>query len=84
MSKIDMESDTRQKLHDLGLEKIRDGKAAVILMAGGQGTRLGFSHPKGMYNIGLPSGKSIFQLLVEKFFKIQLLAHNLRAETRDG
>ena len=83
VSKITMEKEERERLYDMGMETIREGKAAVIIMAGGQGTRLGFSHPKGMYNIGLPSGKSIFQLLVEKFFKIQLLAHNLRAETRD-
>ena len=68
----------------MGLDRIRDGKACVILMAGGQGTRLGSSHPKGMYNIGLPSQKSIFQLLVEKFLKAQLLAHNAVASTRAG
>ena len=84
MSKLGMDDEDRQRLSELGLEKIREGKACVILMAGGQGTRLGSSAPKGMYNIGLPSSKSIFQLLAEKFFKAQLLAHDLVAETRDG
>ena len=69
-SKVTMVQDQREKLCELGMQKIREGKAAVIVMAGGQGTRLGFSHPKGMYQIGLPSEKSIFQVLVERFFRI--------------
>lgn len=84
MSKLGMDEDDRARLSELGLEKIREGKACVILMAGGQGTRLGSSKPKGMYNIGLPSGKSIFQLLAEKFFRAQLLAHGLTAGTNEG
>ena len=75
VSKMTMEKEERERLYDMGMETIREGKAAVIIMAGGQGTRLGFSHPKGMYNIGLPSNKSIFQILVERFYKIQMLAH---------
>lgn len=49
-----------------GAKALADGKVAVLLVAGGQGTRLGFEHPKGMYPIGPVSGCSIFQIHVEK------------------
>ena len=38
----------------------------MILVAGGQGTRLGFDSPKGMFSIGPVSGASLFQILLEK------------------
>lgn len=50
------------------------GKVGVILVAGGQGTRLGFDKPKGMYPIGPVSGNSLFQMLVE-----QAIARSRRA-----
>jgi UDP-N-acetylglucosamine/UDP-N-acetylgalactosamine diphosphorylase len=42
------------------------GRVGAILVAGGQGTRLGFSHPKGMFPVGPVSGASLFQILIEK------------------
>src|SRR6516162_7197313 len=50
----------------LGSESLRRGEVAVLLVAGGQGSRLGFDHPKGMFPIGPVSNKPLFQLHVEK------------------
>jgi UDP-N-acetylglucosamine/UDP-N-acetylgalactosamine diphosphorylase len=47
-------------------EAIRAGQVGVILVAGGQGTRLGFDHPKGMFPIGPVSNKTLFEIHVEK------------------
>lgn len=50
---------------------LRNSQAAAFLVAGGQGSRLGFDGPKGMYNISLPSQKSIFQIQAEKIICLQ-------------
>ncbi len=46
------------------------GRVGAILVAGGQGTRLGFSHPKGMFPVGPVSGASLFQILIEKLIAV--------------
>ena len=52
-----------------GIEAIKYNKFAVVTMAGGQGTRLGHTGPKGTYNLGLAGNKSLFELICETFKK---------------
>ncbi|MEK6249979.1 MAG: UTP--glucose-1-phosphate uridylyltransferase, partial [Planctomycetales bacterium] len=49
-----------------GQAALAAGKVGVILVAGGQGARLGFDHAKGLFPIGPVSGASLFQILLEK------------------
>lgn len=51
---------------DLGEELLSGGKIAVITVAGGQGSRLGFDHPKGMFPIGPISDRTLFQIFAEQ------------------
>ena len=56
------QTDWRQR----GEEAIRSGHVAILLVAGGQGTRLGFDHPKGMFPVGPVTSRTLFQIHAEK------------------
>ena len=49
----------------------RDGKVGALLVAGGQGTRLGFDGPKGCYPIGPVSGESLFYFHARKLVALR-------------
>ena len=58
-------NDKYKYYEEIGKKAIRDGKLACVTMAGGQGTRLGHNGPKGTFDIGLESHKSLFELLCD-------------------
>ena len=45
------DSKSNDAAYELGAEAIKAGKVGMILTAGGQGSRLGFEHPKGMLSL---------------------------------
>lgn len=66
----DKNSHFRRQAREVGRGALRAGEVGVVLVAGGQGTRLGFDHPKGLYSIGLLSGASLLQILLEKLIAV--------------
>ncbi|MCX5772645.1 MAG: UTP--glucose-1-phosphate uridylyltransferase [Candidatus Hydrogenedentes bacterium] len=56
---------------EAGEEALRQGRVGLFLVAGGQGTRLGFAGPKGAYPIGPVSSKSLFEFHAEKIHNLQ-------------
>jgi UDP-N-acetylglucosamine/UDP-N-acetylgalactosamine diphosphorylase len=48
-----------------GRDLIRRGKVAAFVVAGGQGTRLGFDGPKGNFPISPVTNKTLFQIFAE-------------------
>lgn len=60
----------KEKYTKIGIEEIRQGKVAAVLLAGGMGTRLGSDHPKGMYDIGLTRPVYIFQRIIENMLDV--------------
>ena len=71
LSEIDA---NKEKYQTIGIDAIKKCKVGAILLAGGQGTRLGFDKAKGMYNIGETKELYIFEQLVENLKKVTTAA----------
>lgn len=54
----------------LGLKAIREGKVGAVLLAGGQGTRLGLDRPKGTLNIGVAKELYLFEQLLRNLMDV--------------
>lgn len=53
-----------------GLDSIKKGQVAAVLLAGGMGTRLGFDLPKGCFNVGLTRELYIFECLINNLLDV--------------
>ncbi len=70
INKEKLSAQEKQKLEDIGNEVIKNEHYAVITLAGGQGTRLGHSGPKGTYMLNTKNGpKYIFEIFIDSFKK---------------
>ena len=60
----------KEKFLKLGLDAIRAGKVGAVLLAGGQGTRLGLDKPKGTLNIGVDRELYLFEQLFRNLMDV--------------
>ena len=66
LDKAKLTPEQREEFEKLGEEVIRNNQYAVVTMAGGQGTRLGHSGPKGTFKLDVyGKGKYLFEILAE-------------------
>ena len=66
LPKTDGERIAQRHVAEAGAEALAAGEVAVVIVAGGMGTRLGFDGPKGTFPIGPVSAASLFQIHAEK------------------
>lgn len=66
IEKDKLSNEEKEKYFKMGADEIKNGKLAVVTMAGGQGTRLGHDGPKGTYILNVkPNPKSLFEILCD-------------------
>eukprot|EP00758_Cryptobia_borreli_P020312 Tbor_TRINITY_DN9966_c0_g1::TRINITY_DN9966_c0_g1_i1::g.17645::m.17645/K00972/UAP1; UDP-N-acetylglucosamine/UDP-N-acetylgalactosamine diphosphorylase len=74
-------NDLPESLVNIGLEMVAAGDVAVLVLAGGSGTRLGHTYPKGMLVCpNLIAKKSLFQLQCERIRSLERLARTKTGE----
>jgi UDP-N-acetylglucosamine/UDP-N-acetylgalactosamine diphosphorylase len=67
---IEKINENREKYEQLGIAAIKATKVGAVLLAGGQGTRLGSDGPKGKYNIGITKEVYIFERLIRNLLDV--------------
>lgn len=67
-------AEEKKDLEAIALDSVCKGEVGLILMAGGQGTRLGCSFPKGQYDIELLSHKPLFNLQADRIRRVEEMA----------
>jgi UDP-N-acetylglucosamine/UDP-N-acetylgalactosamine diphosphorylase len=68
---IEVERGTGPDAVAAGEAALAAGEVAVVLVAGGQGTRLGFDGPRGTFPVGPVSGATLFQMHAEKVVALE-------------
>ncbi|GMS95857.1 hypothetical protein PENTCL1PPCAC_18032, partial [Pristionchus entomophagus] len=77
--KKNLSQDEEKRLRDLGVRSISRGEVAALVMAGGQATRLGCTHPKGMVGLGLDltENDSLFCLQAARISRLEKLGQEM-------
>ena len=66
LDKAKLTKDQREEFDKLGEEIVKNNQYAVVTMAGGQGTRLGHTGPKGTFKLDVyGKGKYLFEILAD-------------------
>eukprot|EP01053_Blabericola_migrator_P006817 Blabericola_migrator_1__6816@NODE_3451_length_1763_cov_172_451061_g2146_i0_p1_GENE_NODE_3451_length_1763_cov_172_451061_g2146_i0NODE_3451_length_1763_cov_172_451061_g2146_i0_p1_ORF_typecomplete_len511_score122_79UDPGP/PF01704_18/7_5e83_NODE_3451_length_1763_cov_172_451061_g2146_i01091641 len=72
LRKNQMPTPLQKLFYDCGVKLMQDGKLAIVLLAGGQGSRLKFDGPKGCYTLSnLPGKPTVFQILCERLVALK-------------
>ena len=70
IDKMKIQDEEKQELQSIGEQIIKNQHYAIVTMAGGQGTRLGFNGPKGTFKLNIgENGKYIFEILTDTIKK---------------
>ncbi|WP_026835508.1 UTP--glucose-1-phosphate uridylyltransferase [Eubacterium xylanophilum] len=63
-------NEDKKKYEEVGLKAIKAGEVGAVLLAGGQGTRLGLDCPKGMLNVGVNKTLYLFEQLINNIMDV--------------
>lgn len=66
LQKVERALTKQDSFYKKGVDALKKGEVATVVLAGGMGTRLKFPYPKGLYPISVVRKKTLFQLIAEK------------------